>query len=288
MGCLRLYGDSPFATRVLAAIKQQRQGRQRKMTKLNNAIEILTVLVLYALTAAAQSNKPKVVFIGDQFTFNWSSAFAANPNWINEGWGSPLNVNCYYTCGAGTSGATLNRFKTDVIDLHPAIVHIMVGVDDANFDDDADEQLAFPAFLKNLEQMVKLAKAASVQVVIGIESPEWGGLRSLEPINSIIANLAAQNNIPVINYADALCACVSSTGGYITSNSYMVPNSAPNTFNLIPSVTGYALMTQLAEVAVNTLDLTLRSGYIQNVQQQDDDQGTLVPPSVVRHTDGHL
>ena len=28
---------------------------------------------------------PKVVFIGDYFTYNWTSGFAANPNWINKG-----------------------------------------------------------------------------------------------------------------------------------------------------------------------------------------------------------
>ncbi len=31
---------------------------------------------------------PKVVFIGDQFTYMWGATppFAANPNWINQGW----------------------------------------------------------------------------------------------------------------------------------------------------------------------------------------------------------
>jgi hypothetical protein len=28
---------------------------------------------------------PKVVFIGDWVPYNWASAFAANPNWVNQG-----------------------------------------------------------------------------------------------------------------------------------------------------------------------------------------------------------
>ena len=42
------------------------------MTKRNNATGILTILILTTLTGAAQS-KPKVVFIGDQFTYSRSS-----------------------------------------------------------------------------------------------------------------------------------------------------------------------------------------------------------------------
>jgi hypothetical protein len=225
------------------------------MTKRNNATGILTILILTTLTGAAQS-KPKVVFIGDQFTYSRSSAFAANPNWINEGWSGSVPNNSHLICGAGTSGATAYRFKTDVIDLHPAIVHIMVGVDDANVDDAAEEPFTFPTFLISLQQMIKMAKAANIQIILGIESPEWSDNGQVEPMNSIIANYAAQNNIPVINYADALCSCVGSTGGFgngfnfATLGSYMsvTPFGA-----LAPTPAGYALMTQLAEATINTL-----------------------------------
>ena len=58
-------------------------------------------------------------------------------NWINQGWSGPIPPNCFVTCESGTSEATEARFQTDVINLHPAIVHIMVGADDADADDDA-------------------------------------------------------------------------------------------------------------------------------------------------------
>jgi hypothetical protein len=252
------------------------------MTKRNNAIEILTILVLYALTVSAQS-KPKVVFIGDQFTFNWSSAFAANSNWINEGWQAPLYyANCYAQCGDGSSSGTVNRFQTDVISQHPAVVHIMVGSDDD--DSPSAEGVAFspiyPSFLSNMQAMINMAKAANIQVILGIESPQWiegGGWVPMEPLNSIVATLGAQNNIPVINYADALCSCVGSTGGtgigenFATRTAYVTqePNGA-----YLPNPEGYALMTQMAEATINTLGLTLQGGYLQNELQVAFDQET--------------
>jgi hypothetical protein len=37
----------------------------------------------YARPRTAPS--PKVVFIGDWVTYSWTGAFAANPNWVNQG-----------------------------------------------------------------------------------------------------------------------------------------------------------------------------------------------------------
>jgi lysophospholipase L1-like esterase len=250
------------------------------MTKRNNAIGILTILLLTAFTASAQS-KPKVAFIGDQFTYNWNSAFAANPNWINQGWAAPLYIdNCYpYYCAGGMSGAVLQQLKTDVINLHPAIVHIMVGSDDV--DSPTAEGVVvspiYPTFLSNMQAMIETAKAANIQVILGIESPQWldgnGAWVPIEPLNSIVATLAAQNDIPVINYADALCSCFGSAGGigigenFATLTPYMTSKPATNTGAYLPNPEGYALMTQMAEATINTLGLSLQGGYLQNVLQ---------------------
>jgi lysophospholipase L1-like esterase len=241
------------------------------MTKRNNAIGILTILILTALIASAASNQPKVVFIGDQFTYYWTSAFAANPNWINQGWASPLHFNCYVSCQPGASEATLTRFQTDVIDLNPAIVHIMVGSDDVDFVSSDGIQLISPYFLNSMQTMIKMAKAANIQVILGIESPEWPveGKSLMEPLNSIIATLAAQNNIPVINYGDALCACVGSTGGIGVGENFAIltPYMTLTSDAYEPNAEGYALMTQMAEATINTLGLTLEGGYLQNELQ---------------------
>jgi hypothetical protein len=42
----------------------------------------------FAFATAAKTTKaattPKVVFLGDYITYEWASAFAANPNWISQ------------------------------------------------------------------------------------------------------------------------------------------------------------------------------------------------------------
>jgi acyl-CoA thioesterase I len=215
--------------------------------------------------------QPKVVFIGDQFTYAWGTTppFAANTNWINQGWDSPVSTYCFLSCSAGTSAGTLARFQADVIDLHPAIVHIMVGVDDIANDDDATQAAGYvyPNFLVNLQGMVNMAKAANIQVILGVESMDWASASPQYPqgLNAIVATFGAQNNIPVINYADALCQCGSSTGGGIGSAQYLGPASAGLSF-LAPTAAGYALMTQMAEVAIlGTLGQAPGGGYLQNL-----------------------
>ena len=122
------------------------------------------VLFLSALVpATAATTPPKVVFIGDWVTYYWTSGFAANPNWINQG-----DQGVY---GDGNSASILSRFQADVVSLHPAIVHIMMGADDATTTDDGSYQLAIPTFLSSLDAMVKEAKAANIKVILGIEPP---------------------------------------------------------------------------------------------------------------------
>jgi len=203
----------------------------------------------------------------------WASTppFAANSNWINQGWAWTPVTNCFMICGAGTSEATAARFQADVIDLHPAIVHIMVGVDDLSEDDDAIQSVGGvnPGFLTSLEEMVNMAKAANIKVVLGIESWQWATAWPVYPqaINSIIAAYGAQNNIPVINYADALCQCVSSTGGLVASGAVQYMAGEGVNPGLAPTVAGYTLMTIMAEAAINTLGQTPGGGYLQNIVQ---------------------
>jgi lysophospholipase L1-like esterase len=254
--------------------------------------------------ATAATNPPKVVFIGDWVTYLWTSGFAANANWINQG---VLGIG-----GAGNSAGTLARFQSDVVSLHPAIVHIMLGSDDATETDDASFQLAVPEFLNNLDAMVKEAKAANIQVILGIE-PAYFSLNPqvLESIDGVIANYGAANNIPVINYGDALCVCVGSVSGitlasqaYGSSFGYTIagngPLIVPSTYTgtevgswFVPGAAGYSLMTQLAETAISTLNLTLKAGWLQDVQQQNSNVllsgsgknvNTVYPGAVIQFT----
>jgi hypothetical protein len=168
------------------------------MFQMKAAIEFLIVTSLLVGSNSLFAQQPKVVFIGDQFTYMWGTTppFAANPSWINQGWDSPVSTYCFLFCSAGTSGGTLARFQTDVIGLHPAIVHIMVGVDDLANDDDATQAIGGidPEVLNNLTAMVNMAKAANIQVILGIESTSWASASPPLPqaLSAVIAGYGAQ------------------------------------------------------------------------------------------------
>jgi hypothetical protein len=250
-------------------------------------IATLFLLLSALVPATAATTPPKVVFLGDWVTYYWTSGFAANPNWINKG------ISGAY---AGISSEVLAAFQADVVSLHPAIVHIMVGADDATTTTDEGFPLAIPNFLNNLDAMVKEAKAANIKVILGIESPYFTyNPQLLDSMNSVIASYGAANNIPVINYGDALCVCVGSvsvnafslvpTGssfGYPVNGTgpLIVPSTYPPLTTgsyLAPSAAGYSVMTQMAKTAISTLSLTLKGGWLSDVQQQNPNEGILAP-----------
>ena len=167
--------------------------RQREMTKHSQRTLVAFALCLSALlpvVSSAQTSPnfvrprapnetpaPKVVFIGDWITYNWTSAFAANPNWVNQGTLDFFD---------GNSGGAAARFQADVVSLHPDIVHIMVGVVDEAQEDDALMALTTPDLMSNLSTMVQEAKAANIQVGPGMEPP------AVSPENAVIAAYGAR------------------------------------------------------------------------------------------------
>ena len=167
------------------------------------------VLVAFGLLSLSLSAQ-KVVFIGDPITYYWASAFAANPDWINEGNPNPDGPTFAY----GSAASVLARFQSDVVSLHPAIVHILIGQGDADgYNSDEGQTGQAPAFVAGVEAIVQEAKAANIRVVLGMEPLVATNYLPLEPFNSIIASYGAANNIPVINYADALCNCIGARTG---------------------------------------------------------------------------
>ena len=272
-----------------------------KQSKLTLATFALLLSALVPLVATAQlapnyhrlQPAPKVVFIGDYITYEWASAFDANPNWINQGDPAPFNG----------SAAALARFQSDVVSLHPAAVHIMVGAFDAAYVSDESALFDFPGFVSNLDAMVKEAKAANIKVILGT-TPPINTLQSgyLTQINAAIAGYGAANNIPVINYADLLCGCasLSMTNPFALygTTPLMMPSAivqvVPDGDGVLPSTAGYAKMTQLAETIVATVNLTLKSGWLQDVEPPNEtlDGGgvtginvnTVSPPAVVQFT----
>jgi hypothetical protein len=104
---------------------------------------------LFALNPATK--QPVVVFIGDETTSQWPMS---NPNWINKG--VPCN----------STAQMLARFQTDVIDLHPDVVHILGGANDV-VDGIFNPETECGPTCGNLGEMSAMAQAAGIKVVVG-------------------------------------------------------------------------------------------------------------------------
>jgi lysophospholipase L1-like esterase len=231
-------------------------------------IVVLVCSLIAGVTSATaqKAPPPKVVFLGDATTFNWSlpansNAFQANPKWNNQG-----------LTGKQTSAQMLARFQSDVVSYHPAIVHILAGAIDIGLVDDANRALLIDVFETNMTAMVAEATHANIKVILGTIPPQLIADSVQQPqislvfeptliqeLNAWIESYGLANHIPVVNYHDALCACVGSTNPG-PSGYYPLMSSDGST----PSPAGYAAITPLLEIAIATLGLTLKSGYLAN------------------------
>ena len=235
-----------------------------KQYKITVTLALFLFVLMPVAASAATAPKPKVVFYGDQLTYGWTDAFAANPNWINKG------VPTIYT--SSSMDSALAGFQSDVVSLHPAIVHIMFGETDSEDMSSNTSQFYGPGVLSDAKAMVAEATAANIQVVFGLEPS------ALPQYKEIITMYGAAHNIPVINYSDALTGSpgFSGTGVVIglgnysdvinPNNGYLIPDPNGNVWP-VASQTGYALMTQMAEATINTIGLKLTGGYLQNVSE---------------------
>jgi hypothetical protein len=251
---------------------------------------LFALMPVVASAATAAPPKPKVVFVGDYITSQWASAFAANPNWINQG--NPEAIWLY-------SVESVNM--ANVISLHPAAIHILIGLSASANVEDATQQESVPAFLNYVDSLVQQAKAANIQVILGLEpAPPNIAASFLPQMNAAIATYGATYGIPVINYADVLCNCVSALGGpatgqYFQENTASFPSSPGLPFDDDGTVTpaGYALMTNLAESVIDTTNLKLVTGWLSDVEAPNESTGlngpvpnvnTVTTPAVVQFT----
>jgi lysophospholipase L1-like esterase len=239
---------------------------------------VLLGISLVVSASAAAAKAPKVVFIGDAVTYNWGSAFAANPNWFNRGSSGPPNQNQAYQIEA--------RFQSSVVALHPDIVHILAGTEDVALADDATYVTTVQSVQTSIMSMVAQAQSANIQVVLGtipplLASTSGSSVPVFQPVltlevNAWIESYGQANNIPVVNYHDALCLCVGSTASAQSSSTLFTASGT------IPSQAGYEAMTALAEAAINTIGLPLDYGYLGNVaspfqQPSQETNATAVP-----------
>lgn len=193
---------------------------------------------------------PSVVFIGDSITAIWASGqgpqFADHPNWVDRG------------IGGQNSSQVLARFQTDVIDLHPEIVHILIGTNDV-----------YPGWTlrpgpnainsaANVEAMVNLAQANGIHVILAT-IPPWGCDASdctlaesadstlsrfdrINTWNAWIEQYSLSKGIPVADYHSALLA---------PDGEHYVPQMTMD--GVHPSAAGFVVMTPMVEGVIDAI-----------------------------------
>jgi lysophospholipase L1-like esterase len=182
----------------------------------------------------AGATVPRVVFIGDSITEAWRVAGMAP---------SRLEV-----LNRGISGQTtpqiLLRFRQDVVDLKPAVVHILAGTNDLAGN---TGPTTLEAIEDNLKSMVEIARANHIRVVLASVPPalDFPWRPGLEPSSRIVAlnawarGYATRRKLVYVDYYRALAA---SHDGFASSLS---------DDGVHPNQAGYAVMTPLARQAIS-------------------------------------
>jgi lysophospholipase L1-like esterase len=192
-----------------------------------------------AANAALPPPRPgdeRVVFMGDSITDFWVTIdpeFFARADFIDRG------------ISGQTTMQMLLRFHQDVIALKPAVVHIMAGTNDIAGNTGPME---LPAIEANVVSMVDLARANSIQVVIGSVLPatNFSWHPGIEPgpkiaaLNQWLKTYSKARHLIYVDYYSAL------TDGALGMRSEFTSDGVH------PTLPGYLIMDQLARDAIRT------------------------------------
>jgi lysophospholipase L1-like esterase len=151
--------------------------------------------------AALTRDASRVVFMGDSITDAWAkeALFTDHPHFV----------------GRGISGQTtqqmLVRFRADVIDLKPAVVHIMAGTNDVagNNGPESDTEIE-----DAIASMVELARTNHIDVVLASIPPaaDFPWRPGLEPLprirrlNTWLKSYAGRVGVTYVDYWAPLAA----------------------------------------------------------------------------------
>ena len=213
----------------------------------------LLVCLLVSVAATAQT-APKVVFVTDQALTDWlsSPSFTVNTNWV----GAPIE----------NDREDYSQALQAVINQHPDYMFIDVGTYDMLFPIGSIPGPGIDALFTEdtIEYIVETAQAAKIKVILGnvliLDSNYAGDL-----INLWIQNYGATNNIPVVNFDTRL-----NRGCYGTTCNLATVGPLGS---LVPTPQGSQFMTQIAQIAVATYGLTIKGGYLADVEIDDGTNG---------------
>jgi lysophospholipase L1-like esterase len=180
------------------------------------------------------AGEKRVIFMGNSITEGWINTdpdFFKDRPYINRG------------IGGQTTPQMLVRFREDVINLKPAVVIILAGINDI-------AENTGPSKLENVAgnifSMAELAKAANIKVILSSVLPAaafpWHpGLDPREPVaklNAMLKAYAEQNKLGYVDYYSAM----------VNDDKGMTAGLA--TDGVHPNLAGYKIMEPLAEKAI--------------------------------------
>ncbi|QHT65460.1 alpha/beta hydrolase fold domain-containing protein [Rhodocytophaga rosea] len=230
-----LWPEKPSGTTSQVTLKQVMERRKAAEERVRNDWAYFKKYETEnkALTAVAAGEK-RVVFMGNSITEGWkradSSFFAGRP-YLDRG------------ISGQTTPQMLLRFRPDVIDLKPAVVVILAGINDI-------AQNTGPMTLEqtfgNIVSMAELAKVNHIKVVLSSVLPAYDfpwrpGLEPAEKVvklNNMIKDYATRNNIVYLDYFSAM---VDNQKGLKKELTYD---------GVHPTLAGYKVMEPLAEKAI--------------------------------------
>lgn len=183
----------------------------------------------------AASGQTRVVFMGNSITEFWgeidSSFFSGKP-YVNRG------------ISGQTTSQMLLRFRQDVIDLYPAVVVILAGINDIA---ENTGPIALTDVFGNIISMCQLARANNISVVISsvlpaADFPWHPGMEPAEKVitlNSMLKTYCDENNIIYLDYYSHM----------VNDEKGLDRELAED--GVHPTLAGYRLMEPLAEQAIN-------------------------------------
>lgn len=177
---------------------------------------------------------PSVVYMGDSITDFWINndpAFFAGKFYYDRG------------ISGQTTTQMLVRFRDDVINLKPAVVVILAGINDIA---ENNGPIKLEAVFGNIQSMAILAKAAGIKVVLSSVLPafDFPWRPGMEPapkviyLNSLIKDYADKNNMVYLDYFSAMA-----------DERKGLPKSLSGD-GVHPNLAGYKVMEPLAEKAI--------------------------------------
>ena len=189
--------------------------------------------------AALKTDPNRIVFMGDSITEGWRKApfIHDNSHFVDRG------------ISGQTAPQMLVRFRSDVVALKPAVVHIMAGTNDiaGNTGPETEDEI-----FGYVVSMVQLARANGIKVVLASVPPAadfwWkhgvGPAQKIAKLNARLKAYALSHRIAFADYWRVLA----------TSDGAMKPQYADD--GVHPNARGYEAMRPITLAAIAKARLT--------------------------------